>query len=180
MAWMVTIITFAASAAIVLGIWVLYIGESSQEVVRGRIEHLRAAQSWTGIAADLKLVRDEMVSSIPLLHKFLVRAPGATWAQKGLSQAGLKTKPAKIFLVCIVLGVVAYVVIDHYLPIYFAFPAGVLATLIPIGIVAYQRHKRLSLFEERFPDALDMLGRAVRAGHAFTSAMQLVAQEAPE
>jgi len=176
----VTIITFAASAGIILYIWVLYAGESSQEVVRGRIEHLRASQSWTGIAADLKLVRDDLLSSIPLLHKFLARAPGASWAQKYLMQAGLKTKPAKIFLVCVVVATVAYVVVAHYLPIYFAFPAGVLASLIPIGVVAYQRHKRMDLFEERFPDALDMLGRAVRAGHAFTSAMQLVAEEAPE
>ena len=180
MVWMVTMITFAASSAIVLGIWVLYVGESAQEVVRGRIEHLRASQNWTGIAADLRLVRDEMVSSIPLLHKFLVRAPGATWAQKALSQAGLKTKPAKIFLICVVLAIIAYVVVGHYLPFYFAVPAGILASLIPIGVVAYQRHKRLNLFEERFPDGLDMLGRAVRAGHAFTSAMQLVGQEAPE
>src|SRR3984957_19106739 len=144
MTWMVSGITFAVSAGIVLFIWVLSAGETTQEVVRGRIEHLRASQNWTGIAADLKLVRDEMVSTIPLLHKFLVRAPGATWAQKALSQAGLKTKPAKIFLICVVLAIIAYVVVINFLPVYFALPAGLLASLIPIGVVAYQRHKRLN------------------------------------
>jgi hypothetical protein len=45
MVWMVTLVTFAASCAIILGIYVLWVGESSQEVVRGRIEHWRAAKS---------------------------------------------------------------------------------------------------------------------------------------
>lgn len=180
MIWILTIMTFAGTATIFMVLWAYWTGETTQEVVRGRIEHLRAAQNWTGIAADLKLVRDEMLSSIPLLHRFMSRAPGAAWAQKVLGQAGLKTKPVKILLVCVVMGVIAYVIVAHYLPLYFAFPAGILASLIPIAVVAFQRYKRLGLFEERFPDALDMLGRAVRAGHAFTSAMQLVGQEAPE
>lgn len=180
MVLLVTLITFAATAAIIFLIWAVSLPESTQGVVRGRLETLRAAQNWSGIAADLKLVRDEMVSTIPLLHRFLIRAPGTTWAQKFLMQAGLKTKPAKIFLICVLLAVVTYVILSQFLPIYFAFPAGLLAMLIPVGVVAYMRNKRLNLFEERFPDALDMLSRAVRAGHAFTSAMQLVAEEAPQ
>ena len=98
MIWMVSGITFGVTAAIILGIWILYTGETTQEVVRGRIEQLRAAQNWTGIAADLKLVRDEMFSTIPVLHRFLADAPGAAWARSFISQSGMKTKPAKVFL----------------------------------------------------------------------------------
>ena len=35
-------------------------------------------------------------------------------------------------------------------------------------------------FEERFPEALDLLGRAVRAGHAFTTGLEMIAKESPE
>jgi len=180
MIWMVSGITFGASAAIVLGIWYLYMGESTQEVVRGRIEHLRAAQDWTGIAADLKLVRDEMFSTIPVLHRFLAQAPGADWGQNYLAQSGMKTKPAKVLLLCVVIAALTYTIVGHYLPYYLAFVAGIAASSIPLAVVAYKRRSRLRLFEERFPDALDMVARAVRAGHAFSSAMQLVAQESPE
>jgi tight adherence protein B len=177
---MLSTITFIVSVVIVLFIWLLYTGESTQELVRGRIEHLRAAENWAGIAADLKLVRDEMFSTIPLLHKLLSQAPGASWAQRCISQAGMKTKPAKIFLLCVVLAIVAYFIAGHYLPAYIAAALGIVASAIPIGFVAYKRRRRFNEFEERFPDALDMLGRAVRAGHAFTMAMQLVGQESPE
>lgn len=180
MTWMVTLITFTVSAVIVLGIWVLVLGESAQAVVRGRIERLRAAENWTGIAADLKLVRDEMFSTIPLLHQTLARAPGADWAQKYLAQAGMKTKPAKILLLSIVIGIITYFFVGFFLPFYLGIILGILVFFVPLAIVAFERRKRLLLFEERFPDALDMLGRAVRAGHAFTSAMQVIVQESPE
>ena len=44
----------------------------------------------------------------------------------------------------------------------------------------YLRQKRLRAFEERFPEALDLLGRAVRAGHAFTTGLEMISKESPE
>jgi len=180
MIWLITIITFTVSAAIVMYVWYLYMGESTQQVVRGRIEQLRAAQNWTGIAADLKLVRDEMFSSIPMLHRLMAQSPGTTLLQNYLNQAGMKTKPAKIVLSSILLAVATYLIVGRFLPFFLAAAAGIVACAIPVGVVAWKRRARLNLFEERFPDALDTLGRAVRAGHAFTSAMQMVAQESLE
>lgn len=180
MVWMVTGVTFVVSCIIVLSIWVASQGPSTQEVVRGRIGKLQATKKWAGIASDLKLVRDEMFSSIPVLHRLLSRSPGTTWAQKFLSQAGMKTKPAKLFLISCLIGVSTYVIVGRFLPIYLALPAGALTFFIPLGVVAIKRQQRLSQFEERFPDALDMMGRAVRAGHAFTSAMELVVEDCAE
>lgn len=181
MIWWVTLGAFAAVATVLLTVFFhVVLGETPQEVVRGRIERMRAGQNWTGIAADLKLVRDEMVSTIPALHQVLVRAPGTTSMQKFISQAGMKTKPSKILLSSLVVAAISYFVAGFFVPFYMALPAGVLLGLIPWGVVAYKRNARLKIFEEHFPDALDMLGRSVRAGHAFTSAIQLVAQESQE
>jgi tight adherence protein B len=180
MIWMITGITFVAATVIVLSIWVAAQGPSTQEVVRGRIGKLQASEKWAGIATDLKLVRDEMFSSIPILHRMLSRAPGTTWAQKFMAQAGMKTKPAKLFLVSCLVGMLTYVIVGHFLPFYIAVLAGGATFFIPLGVVAEKRRKRLNAFEERFPDALDMMGRAVRAGHAFTSAMELVVEDCDE
>jgi tight adherence protein B len=54
------------------------------------------------------------------------------------------------------------------------------AGTIPLLVVAYKRRQRFSKFEELFPDALDLLARAVRAGHAFTTGFELIATEMPE
>jgi tight adherence protein B len=44
----------------------------------------------------------------------------------------------------------------------------------------FKRNRRLGQFEERFPEALDLLGRAVRAGHAFGTGMEMIGKESPE
>ena len=64
--------------------------------------------------------------------------------------------------------------------VFFAFPIGVAAVLIPIGYVAFMRSRRLHKFEELFPEALDLLGRAVRAGHAFTTGLEMISKECAE
>src|SRR5262249_5678372 len=51
---------------------------------------------------------------------------------------------------------------------------------IPFLVVVFQRRRRLRKFEEYFPEALDLLGRAVRAGHAFTTGLEMIAKECPE
>jgi tight adherence protein B len=180
MIWIVLGLTFLISTTVVLCICFLIFGESAQDVIRGRIEKLRMTEKWTGIATDLNLIRDEMFSTIPLLHTLLSQAPGSAWAQKYLAQGGVKTKPAKLLLLSIVIAMVVYAIVSHYLPYYLALVASIMTFFIPVAVVAWKRQNRLDLFEERFPDALDMLSRAVRAGHAFTSAMELVVQESPE
>jgi tight adherence protein B len=51
---------------------------------------------------------------------------------------------------------------------------------VPFSIVALKRRRRLRAFEEHFPEALDLLGRAVRAGHAFTTGLEMIATESAE
>jgi len=51
---------------------------------------------------------------------------------------------------------------------------------IPFALVAVKRQRRLAKFEELFPDSMDLLARAVRAGHAFTTGLELIATDMPE
>ena len=180
MAFMVSAITFVMMIVIFLTVWVVTSARSTQEIVRGRIEELQAAERWGGIASNLKLVRDEMYSTVPVLHRMMAQSPSAIWIQKFMSQAGVKTKPAKLLLVSVVTGVVTYFLVGFLFPFFLSVPMGILVSLRPLGNVAWKRRKRFDQFEERFPDALDMFARAVRAGHAFTSAMEMVVKESPE
>ena len=49
-----------------------------------------------------------------------------------------------------------------------------------VFVIALKRRRRLRKFEEHFPEALDLLGRAVRAGHAFTTGLEMIAKESAE
>ncbi|MFQ5945672.1 MAG: type II secretion system F family protein [Anaerolineae bacterium] len=65
-----------------------------------------------------------------------------------------------------------------------AVMGGVLTALIagslPLFYLMYKRYQRLQRFEKQFPDALDMMTRSIRAGHALSGAIQVVSQEMPD
>jgi tight adherence protein B len=58
--------------------------------------------------------------------------------------------------------------------------AGVFGATLPYIYVRRRKTKRLEAFEEHFPEAIDLLGRAIRAGHAFSTGLQMVGEESPE
>jgi tight adherence protein B len=62
----------------------------------------------------------------------------------------------------------------------FAVAAGALGLALPYLYVRSRRKKRLRKFEELFPAAVDLLGRALRAGHPFASGIRMVAEESAE
>jgi tight adherence protein B len=64
------------------------------------------------------------------------------------------------------------------------WPAGIIAAavggLAPYVILRRKRSKRFYKFEEQLPEAIDMLGRAIRAGHPLSSGLKMVADEAKD
>src|SRR5256885_17052094 len=55
-----------------------------------------------------------------------------------------------------------------------------LGAIMPYSFASYRRSKRFQKFEQLFPEAIDTLARAVRAGHAFTIALEIVCNEFAE
>src|SRR6202049_2443990 len=181
MALLVGIITFIIVTAILALVWMFSAVDKDQEVVRRRIESVRKAEKRGNHAIDLKLVRDELLSGVPVLNRFLLRWSWSTRFHTYLIQAGLKIKPAKILLISGIVAVLSYLMATSY-NLRFPIPAviGLAFGTIPFGIVAWKRNRRLREFEEHFPETLDLLGRAVRAGHAFTTGLEMVSKESPE
>jgi tight adherence protein B len=58
--------------------------------------------------------------------------------------------------------------------------AGAIMPLVPYCYIRYMARRRFNAFEELFPDAISLMARALRAGHALTATLALVAEETPE
>lgn len=181
MALLLSIFTFLTVAATLFLILLVTGSDASQEVVRRRMAAVRKAERRGEVSLGLQLVRDEMLSSVPWFNRVLMQWSWSTKLQEFLAQAGMKTKPGKIILVSAVLAVAGYLVTGQFIS---RFPvplfAAVGAALIPLALIAWKRRRRLRTFEENFPQALDLLGRAVRAGHAFTTGLEMIAKESAE
>jgi tight adherence protein B len=179
MAQLVAIITFVTALVLVFAIWLLVGGGSEEDIIRRRLDAVRMAeQRGTTDAQDLHIVRDEMLSTMPALNRLLLQWSWVGGLNKFIYQAGLTVRPAKILLLSGVLGLGTYVILGFIYgqPILCLF-VGLAVAACPLAMVAYIRKRRLRSFEEHFPEALDLLGRAVRAGHAFTTGLELIATE---
>jgi len=174
-------LTFLIVMMIVLGIWMVASADNKQDVVRRRMEAVRKAERRGDVSLGLKLARDEMLSSVPAVHRLMLHWQWSVRLQERLAQAGLKMKAGKLILMSACLGMGTFVVVGLFYPQFWVgLMLGITAMFIPYGVVSYLRQRRLQQFEEKFPEALDLLGRAVRAGHAFTTGLEMIARESPD
>lgn len=184
MALLIALVTFIVAAVICLLLWFSWFSlgsDDNQQVIQHRMEAVRRAERRGHVDVGVQLIRDEMLSSVPALNRMMMRWTWSSKFKNFVMQAGMKTRPGKILLTCGVLAIGAFIVTRAIYP---RFPAPIFAALVggilPLAYVALKRRKRLRRFEEHFPEAIDLLNRALRAGHAFTTGMGMIATEAPE
>jgi tight adherence protein B len=178
---LVFILTFCVVLVVFLAIWMLTGSDTKQEVVRRRMDAVRKAERRGDVSQGLQLARDEMLSSVPVVHRLMLHWSWSVRLQEHISQAGLNMKAGKVVLMSACLGLGTYLIVGAFYPQFpIALILGIGVTCVPFGVIGYLRDKRLREFEEKFPEALDLLGRAVRAGHAFTTGLEMIAKESSE
>jgi tight adherence protein B len=131
--------------------------------------------------AEFALLRDEQLSRIPAFDTFLRRSAQVSAIQTALSQAGMTQRAGNFLVMCVgcalLAGFVAFVYSKNPAIALFAV---VIGGVLPYSVVSYRRRKRFEKIEELFPEAIDTLARAVRAGHAFTTALEMISSEISE
>ena len=130
---------------------------------------------------ELAFLRDEQLSKIPAFDTLLRRSERVSAIQDALLQAGMKFRAGNFLLLCVFCAVVAGLAAVFYTgnPA-IGWAALIIGGFLPYSVVSYRRQKRFEKFEELFPEAIDTLARAVRAGHAFTTAIEMISNEISE
>ena len=130
---------------------------------------------------DVALLRDEQLSQIPALDVFLRRSERVSAIQVMLAQGDTNMRAGNFLALCAIISLVAGLAAFIWSgkgPV--AWAAMLIGFLLPYSYASYRRNKRFEKFEELFPEAIDTLARAVRAGHAFTTAIEMIASEVAE
>ncbi|MFZ0419418.1 MAG: type II secretion system F family protein [Candidatus Sulfotelmatobacter sp.] len=130
---------------------------------------------------ELALLRDEQLSKIPALDTLLRRSARVSAIQEALLQAGMKFRAGNFLMLCALCGVATGLAAILYTGnVAISWAALIIGGFLPYSFVSYRRQKRFEKFEELFPEAIDTLARAVRAGHAFTTALEMISNEIAE
>jgi tight adherence protein B len=178
MLW-IPLVAFVSVLVIMLGgMYLVFTTRADKEEVRKRLSLLRIRSLHDEGLPDF--LRDDLLSEVPLLNRILTRFGLAVRIDKWLKQADLSIKLGTFVLLTLTLFGLG-VLIGYFLKWHFAFSvaAGFLLSYLPSIVVNYKRQRRLKRFISLFPDTLEMFARSLRAGHSFTGALQLVAQEMP-
>jgi tight adherence protein B len=122
------------------------------------------------------IITEQKVGPLPAIDKALGGANSSL--AKLIEQSGISTTVSAVMIACMLAAVVSGAAALIFLrqPL-FALIAGLVGGVLPILWLKHKRTARMKRFEEQFPEALDLLSRALRAGHAFQTAMGMVADE---
>lgn len=124
------------------------------------------------------IMRQRVLSEIPFLNRLLIKTPGMLKFDNLISQANAKYPIGFFFLLALVLALLGFLigtlVIKNQLA---ALGLIVMGGSFPFLYLTFLKRKRIEKFKRQLPEALDLMSRALKAGHAFTNGMRLAADE---
>jgi tight adherence protein B len=173
---------FVAVAAVTFSVYYAFIASrgSVKSEVKRRLQRIALGNPSDDIMPAL--LKDEMMSDIPPLHRVLFKMAVARRVETLIDQADLKVKVGLVFLFSGTMFMLSTAFFRLFLHrgFFLSVALAILPAAAPFIIIARKRTLRFRKFTEQFPDTLDMIARSLRAGHSFTSAMQVVSQEMPD
>jgi tight adherence protein B len=130
---------------------------------------------------DNTVLKTKADGALPGMDRLMSGTRMGSWLSRLIEQSGVHTTASSIGVISVGIGIAAGLMTSLFFPQPFAaVGAGLFGMVCPTLWLTHRRSSRLKKFEEHFPEALDLLSRAIRAGHAFQTAMGMVADELPE
>ena len=157
--------------------WNAYRGPEARRIER-RLQALSAGGNEL-VAAPL--VKKRLLSDMPALERALLRVPRVHLLDRFLLQSGTGITVGSFLIVALALaaaGIVTAALLG--LPVLLWLAAGAALVFAWLAYVQHRRLQRMRQIGLQLPDALDLMARAMQAGHAFSSALRLVGTEGPQ
>ncbi len=178
------LLVFLVGAIVVAVLWMAFLKTREEESKAAASEGVEPAREGAPDASEpvidaSPLFRRETMSTISFWDSVLARFDFGALLKTRLEQAELNWSVGRFTSMMLLLGVVALVVALRFAPLWGAVAVGVVAALTPYHYVLRLRNKRFEKFKEHFPDVLDSLARALRAGYPLSASMELIANETP-
>jgi tight adherence protein B len=124
------------------------------------------------------ILKKNVLVGVPIINRILVSVPGVNRFRRLWEQANAQYSMGWFLLLMATLALAGYAGCSLFTRTT-VIPAAtaVLTGGIPIFYLRLKKKKRVEKFKRQLPEGLDLIARALRAGHAFTSGMELVAEE---
>jgi tight adherence protein B len=159
-------------------LWQAYHGPEARKV-KHRLQILSGARDRT---VQTRLLRERMLSELPAAQRVLARMSVMHALDRFILQSGLDWTVSRLLASCLALFAFTWFAVraEWATAPLIAPMAALFAGSLPLLFVAWKRNTRLRTIERQLPDSLDLISRALKAGHAFSAALKMASEETAE
>ncbi|MBS1820247.1 MAG: type II secretion system F family protein [Acidobacteria bacterium] len=181
----VQLATFVGVLSVILGAYWVAVGNveaREQRQLRRRLKAEDVSPVRSTAAGSVQLLKQEQrLSNIDHLNAMLASSRLVVDPARTLiDDSGLKLTVGRFILMILVCFFGTAAAVNHYRPVvWMVVPAALAGAAVPWLVVSFFRNRRLRQFEAQFPEAVELIARSLRAGHAFTTGLKLAADELP-
>ncbi|MFC4313502.1 type II secretion system F family protein [Steroidobacter flavus] len=178
--WLFALLVFFTVVLLFQGTIVPVFSESRKmsKRIQARLQRFADASGGPELTS---LLREKYLRDLSSFERMLESLPGMERFARILEQAGRDTPAYRVVLLAICLSIVGMLggwLMSRLWPV--ALATCFIGLVAPFFIVLRQRMQRMARFEEQMPDAIDMIQRALKAGHPFGHCLKLVAEDMEE
>lgn len=164
-------------------VYTLFLMASRKSDARQERLQQRVAEALEGLRSpdgEIQISRDDSIGGHPVINRLLSSIDFIKSLDRMIRQADVRITVSRLLAFSFVAGLMAwmaaYTVVNFVFALFLAIPAAAL----PLLHVSLKRKKRLIKFNAQLPDTLDLLGRSLAVGHAFSESLNQVASEMPD
>lgn len=170
-------LVFLTAFILILALFMPVFGESSKAQKRLK-ERLKSMADETEIPNAVKLLREDELGKLGEFERSIETASIFSNLRYTLNQSDYQILAYRFVLLCVSIGVfvgfIAWLFSQIVLIAIIAFFIGASSPYIKLNL---DRAKRMARFEEQLPEAIDIMKRALQAGHPFNESLHLVGME---
>jgi len=172
-----------AAAAFLIVAFYFFVSRDTDQYRKRIDDRLKQLVQERGGASqrEMQLLKEELLSTVPVFHRAMIRFEIFNRLQETLRQADLKITVYRFMSYSLIAGLLAGLIVFFFTGSLMAmFLVAIVVMIAPLIWVLNKRRRRFNTFLEQLPDALELMVRSLQAGHSFSSALQMVATEMPE
>lgn len=177
----VLVLVFVAVLLLLESVYVTWRAHRGPEAMKMKAR-LHALSATRDRSAQTLLLRQRMLSELPPMERFLQRLPRLRQLDRTILQSGLGWNVSSVLLTSLVLFIGGWIcmAVGLYQTTMVSAVVGMAGAAMPFLYILYRRRKRMETFEKQLPEAIDLITRALRAGHAFSAALKMAGEEMPQ
>lgn len=178
-------IIFAVFSAALLSILAVYLILSEKlgmrhKRIRARLDSL-ATETVPEEDILYPILRDDKLSEIPTINRFLSKFKFSQNFQQLIDQAGLPMKAGALILGMLSLGGLMFLLTLSFLNnVLLALVAAFIGGILPYLYVRRRRRKRKEEFDSLLPEAIELITNALKSGFSLESSLRMAAKEIPD